>query len=289
MPNPPPTSGVIGAHLVRRNLQHPLGDDVADGVRALAAERECVGIRRRVVFADRGAGIEIIGDHALVDDFQRNDARGFCECGLRLRLIAEGHLERQVARPVRPDLRRPLFKGRLRADNMRQGFPFDVERLGGVARLVERFRHDESHCVADVPHFVRRQHRVWRDDHFLARHAGRARQMAEVGEIPSGQDKMHAGNGPRLVRVLDLEARMGMRRAHHHAVQETGRRMVRHIMSMAANEGIVFLADNRLTDAKFHQGIRTKVIPPAAGGIASAVVRDPCDRRPSAKSHRRPV
>src|SRR6185312_7830273 len=58
--------GRYDAHLVRWQLHDVAGDDVADDVAALAAERQRV--TATVVFGDHAAGVEIIGDQPLVDD-----------------------------------------------------------------------------------------------------------------------------------------------------------------------------------------------------------------------------
>ena len=39
--------------------------------------------------------------------------------------------------------------------DMRQRLPFDLDRLGGVARLIQRIGHDEGDRVADMADLVR--------------------------------------------------------------------------------------------------------------------------------------
>ena len=94
------------AQLFRRDLEHRIGENVAHEVRALAAERQSDAVRCRVVFGDHGAGVEKIGDEALIDDAQRNDLGRRRKCVRGRALVAERHLEGGIAGVSRPHRRR---------------------------------------------------------------------------------------------------------------------------------------------------------------------------------------
>ena len=68
----------------------------------------------------------------------------------------------QVARDVIVDQRR-IRRQRLRGSHHgRQRLVVDLERLRGIARLVERFSHDHGHDVADMAHPAGRHRQMQR-------------------------------------------------------------------------------------------------------------------------------
>ena len=89
-------------HLFGRQLHHRAADDVADDMAALAAERERIALA--VVFGDHAAGIEIIGHQPLIDDRQFDNTRGLGESLLGGARVANLGLEREIVRPLCPDL-----------------------------------------------------------------------------------------------------------------------------------------------------------------------------------------
>ena len=82
--------------------------------------------------------------------------------------------------------------------------------------------------------------------------AGRkqARQVAELLDVVGDQDRADARHAAGLADV-EGEFRMRMRRAQHQRVHRRLWRMVVGIAALAANERVVFLAENALTDAEF--------------------------------------
>ena len=149
------------AHLVERQLEHLAADDVADDVAALAAERQRVAVA--VVFGDHAAGIHVIRDQPLIDDGERDRARGLRERRLGGSRIAELGLEGEIARPVGPHLRRARRKRGHGADHMRQRLPIDRDRLGGILRRGEAVGDHEGDGIADVAHHVLGQDRIDRN------------------------------------------------------------------------------------------------------------------------------
>ncbi len=238
-------------HLVRRDLEHLAANDVADDVAALAADGERVAIA--IVLGDDAAGVEIVGDQPLIDqrDFHlvcrlgEGAARGF--------LIADGGLESEIARPIRPDLRGAGFERRHGADHVRQRLPVDGDGLGGVFGLGERVGNDEGNGVADVADDIARQNRIRRhDDRHVGDHA-RRRQRSKIGHVLGCQQQPHAGHRPYFTEVADAESRVRVRRAQHDRVQTSGRREVGDVVSGAAQQRGVLLARQCLAEAEFHR------------------------------------
>ena len=77
-----------------------------------------------------------------------------------------------------------------------------------------------------------------------------ARQTAEILDVLGRQDRADARQAAGA-RGIDGEFRMRMRRAQHQRVHRRLRRVVVGVAALAANERIVFLAQDALTDAKF--------------------------------------
>jgi hypothetical protein len=218
-------------------------------VRALAAEGQGDPVGWRVVFGDHGAGVEKIGDEALIDDTQRNDP-GRCREGVGGRaLFAERHLEGGIAGA--PHGRRPRLERIERADHMGQRLPIDRYRLGGVFSLLDGVGDDECDGIADVADHVARQHRIGRGVDLHAFGDGDAGQPAQFDEVGRGEHEMDAGQAARHRDIGDAKTRMGMGRAHHHRMQRADRRNVGDIAATAPDERIVFLAGDALRDAEF--------------------------------------
>ena len=276
------------AHHLGRNFQHRLGDDVADDVAALAAEGERVAVA--VVLGDDAAGVHVIGHQALVDDGDGGGAGGLGE-GLpgRMRVAVRG-LEGEIARPVGPHQAGARLERGERAHDMRQRLPIDVHRLGGVLRLFQRVGHHEGDRIADVAHLVARQDRIERHrDIDALQHAGR-RQRPEPGGIVGGQHQAHPGQRAHAVEIDDAEAGVRMRRAQHHRVQGGRRGEIGDVMALPAQQRVVLLARERLTETELHRRLQpfVQIIPPDAakpraggGGRRNAAPA-------SASPHRRP-
>ena len=82
MPKPPPTLGVIRRSLSFGSLEHEFGERIAHEMRALRRGIERRAAARRIVFGNGVARLHRIGDDAVVDEVERDDARGLGERGL---------------------------------------------------------------------------------------------------------------------------------------------------------------------------------------------------------------
>ena len=154
--------GTDHPHLFQRHLQHHAADDLAQAMAALAADRQRQVILLGVVFGDRGARLHEVGDDARIDDRDFGDRMGLCKDGIGCRLVADRHVEQNVARVLGPDLRRALLHGVDEADNRRQRRPVDLDRLERVAGLVDGVGHHEGDGIADVADFIPGEDRVRR-------------------------------------------------------------------------------------------------------------------------------
>ena len=217
MPKPPPTSGRDDAHLFRRQLHHIAGDDVADDVAALAAERQRVTVA--VVLGDHAAGVEIIGHQPLVDDGELDDLCGLGEGVFRGGRVADGDLEGEIAGPVGPDLRRAFLQRLDSAGDVRQRLPVDRDRLGGIFCGRQRVGDDEGDGIPDIARDLAREDRVGRDlDLDVGQHA-RRRQGSEMRNVLGGQHQADARHCPHAAEIADPETCMGVRRAQHDRMQ----------------------------------------------------------------------
>ena len=134
---------------------------------------------------------------------------------------------------------------------MGQRLPVDDDRLGGVLGALDGIRDHEGDRIADVAHLVRLQHPIGRDLDPGAGHEAQARQMAEPGGIGAGEHQRDPRHGAGLRQIGDAKARMRVRRAHHHRMEQSGRRIVGHITAGAAHQRIVLQPPDRLPDAEF--------------------------------------
>src|SRR6185295_9988634 len=108
----------------------------------------------------------------------------------------------------------------------------------------------EGHGVADMAHLVLGEDRVWRAGEGIGFQVEQARQVAEIADLGRGQNQRHARH-PAGLGDVEGEFRVRMRRAQHQRVHRRLWRMVVGIAAPAANQRVVFLAENALTDAEF--------------------------------------
>ncbi len=237
-------------HLLDRNLQDVLAQDVAQPVAALAADRQGQVIALGVVFADRRARLHEACDHARINDRDFGDRMRFRERLVGGLLVADRHVEQHVAGMTGPDLRGARLERVDDAGHGRQRSPLDLDRLDGVARLIDGAGHDEGNGVADMAHFIAGEDRIWRASERIDLQIEQARQVAEIPDVLGRQDQRHAGKPAGAARI-DRELRMRMRRTQHQRVQRGLRREVVGIAALAANERVVLFAQDALTDAEF--------------------------------------
>ncbi len=136
-------------------------------------------------------------------------------------LVAERHLEGDIAGVARPHRRRAGLERIERADHVGQRLPIDRDRLGGVLGLLDGIGDDEGDGVADMADHVARQHRIGRRVDLDAFGDGDAGQRAERGDIRRGKHEVDAGQPARHRDIGDGES------AHGHGASAAPPRAVR--------------------------------------------------------------
>ena len=157
----------------------------------------------------------------------------------------------EVARRLRPNLRRARLARLRRVDHRRQRCVLHTHELCRILRGGERLGHDHGHRLADVVHAVARQHRIGRIAGGAAVRAceghegiGDAWQRAESvrRHVRAGIDGKHAFGG-RCRRCVDRRyVRMGVGRAHEAGVHLALERNVVLKPPAALEKRVVFLA-----------------------------------------------
>ena len=236
-------------HLFDRDLQDVLAQDIAQPMAALAADRQRQMIAPGVIFANHRARFHEIGDDARIDDRYFGDRMGFGECRLGRLLVAERNVEQHIAGMIGPDLRRALLHRVGDADHRGQRRPLDLDRLDRIAGLIDGFGDHECDGIADMAHHAMREDRIGRRLERIDFQIEQARQTAEIPDVLGRQDRGHprqaAGAGG-----IEGKFRVSVRRAQHQRMHRSLRRVVIGIAALAANERIVFLAQDALTDAE---------------------------------------
>ena len=233
------------AQLVLGNAEHEGRQDEAQHMRVLRRRPERVVAGALVVVGRRGARLHGVGDQAVVDDVDLGDVRRLRERRIDIGLHADFPVVDQVARRFRMDLGHALVERLGEVDVGGHHLVVDLDRLGGVTRLVMAVGHDHGDRVADIAHRIERHHRMRRRLVRLAvlvlDHPA-ADQAADlgVGGILAGEDLDHARHrlGRRGVDALDL--RMGMRRTQEVRVGRPRERQVIDIAAGSRQEALVF-------------------------------------------------
>ncbi len=243
------------ADLLGRDAQDILGELVAQARRRLATDPQRDASGRRVETRQRGARLDRTGRQALVDEFEFDHVRRLRKGGVALHGIAVARLAGEVAGRGRPDQRSPVGKRIGDGRDRGQRGVADVDRLGGVARLLAGFGHHRSHGLADVAHDVDRQCMLRRRLGPAAAGAlevPRLRQRLDPGghQFRAGDDGQHAGQRARRGCVERLDARVRMRRAQENQVRLSGQREVLGELAAAGQQAVVFDAADGLAAAE---------------------------------------
>ena len=169
-------------------------------------------------------------------------------------LVAHHQGEGDIVRRLVPDHRRAGLHRVFDRDRRRQRLVIDFDQLGGIARLLDRFGNHEGDALADRAHFVGDQDRPQRAKALRAAHVfgHRRGEAAELvgNDIGAGQNGEHAVGGLGLGGVDALDARVRMRRHHHHAVALVRQVDVVDIAAAAGDEAWVLDPGHWLTDAE---------------------------------------
>ena len=235
---------------------------------ALRAERQREALGLRVVFGHHAARFHVVGDEALVDDLDADDARRPREGGVGGFLAAAMMGEGDIGAEFGIDERRAGRDGLPRAGHRRQAVIVDVDPFRRRLRRLDRIGDDEGDGVADMAGDIGDEQRPQRKEPLRARHDGREllrRRAGITGDVGATEDQAHARRGPRRFEPSDGNACMRHGRAHDDGVQRPGRRVVIGEMTAACDQRRVFLAPDRGAHAEF---ARRRI--PSCRGIAHA-------------------
>jgi hypothetical protein len=155
-------------------------------MRTLTAQRQCEPVLGFVVFRDGRAGVEIIGDQALIDDCEGDRLGGCAKGRVGHLLVPDRFLKRQVARAIRPHQRCSWCKCRHGVNNGCPRPPIDNDCFRSILCLLDGVGNNESDGVADVVDGIARQNVIGGRRNGHARNWKHQRQLAEVGRILAG-------------------------------------------------------------------------------------------------------
>ena len=216
---------------------------------ALAADRQRQMIALGVVFADRRPRLHEIGNDPGIDDRYFGHRMRLGERSLGRLLVADRHVEQHIARMLRPDLRRALLDRIGEADHGRQRRPVDLDRLDRVAGLIDGISDHEGDGIADMAHHAVGEDGIGRAGERIDFQVEQARQAAEILDVIRRQDRADArqafGAGG-----IEGEFGVGVRRAQHQRMHRGLRRVIVGVAALAANQRVVLLAKDALTDAE---------------------------------------
>ncbi len=234
--------------VLRRNVIE-CGKHQSRDMRVLARGPQRVVLLGGVVDAERRARLDRVRDQAVVDDVELGDVLRLGDRHVDGGAIADLPIVDQVVGRLRVKLRCVRLQRFRGIDDGGQLLPVDGDRIGGVARLAARPRHDDRDGLADIAHRVGGERRIGAHIHgasVLRRDRPTADQVADAvsGELRAGEHLDHArhlGRGGG-VDLADLGVRV--RRANERPVAHARHAHVVGVAAAAGDEALVFLADN---------------------------------------------
>ena len=255
-----PAADIRGDHpqLVLGDAQHEGPHQQPDDMRVLARGVECRLPGPTAEIAHGHARLHRVGDEPVVDELQRGDMRGALERRVHRRavLLDKTPVVAQVRRQLVMHLRRAVLQRRLHVHDRRQLLDIDLDRLGGVARLLAGLGHHGGDRIAHMAHLALREHRVPGLLHHLAEPVGdlpAAGDPADPLEIGPGKDTQHTGHA------------RGRRRVHE------GQPPMRHVRPQEMHIGLTAQID--VVGIIPRAGQKPHVLAPLAAGADASVLR----------------
>ena len=239
------------AHFLDRDIQDHLAQHVANAVRTLTAQRQCEPVLGFVVFRDGRAGVEIVGDQALIDDCQGDRLGGCAKGRVGLLLVPDRFLKRQVARAIRPHQRCSWCKCRHGVNNGWPRLPIDNDCFRRILGLLDGVGNNERDRIADVMHVLACQYLVGRHRDVHVRNSQTSSASLPRSAVSSPVRIRRTPGKPRaLVTSVIRNSRIGMGRAQHDGVQRAGRHVIGRIAPRAAQKRVVFHAQDALRNTE---------------------------------------
>ncbi len=144
-----------------------------------------------------------------------------------------------------------------RLDHRRQLGIVQLDRLRGVARLIERLRDHKSDRLTDMANLADGEHRPRRVVARLAVaavervHAGHVAELVGL-HIGPGQNQQHPGHAPRRGGIDFEQPGMRDRRAQNRGKGHAGERDVVGVAAFSGEKPLILVALERLTDSELH-------------------------------------
>ena len=251
----------MDAELVLRLMEKVLRQILAQSVGPLHPGIDRVAVGHRVVAGVAAARFHRHRGDAVDDDPLFDDMIGFGEAGLGRGCVTGLKQEGLVFRAVFPQRAGFVIGGGGGIGDHGQGRVIDRDHLRRVARLIQGFRHDDRHRVADDPHPVGPHAGMRRAIHRRAVTPGQVRHRTgdtaqSVGfVIGPGQHQQHAGHGARFIAINRQDTRLGVGRAQEHRMALPGQGDIVHVPPAAAQQPGVFGARYRLSDGEACHGL----------------------------------
>ena len=248
------------AQVLRRDAEH-LNELALLPHRAAGAGIERIAAGRGVVVAERGARLERHAGDAADMKILRHHMRGARERLVGRLDIAEHGLHRDVVRHLVPQHRRAGPHRILGMQHERQFLVTHFDRLGGVHGLRLGLRHHHGDRFADMPRLVGRQQRIGPDEHRAAVGPGelhvefglrhrivRDRPKLVGGAVGAGEHAEHARHRLRRRGIDRDNARVRIRRTHHHRIGLAVEIEIVGEAALAGDQPRILLARHRLAD-----------------------------------------
>ena len=213
----------------------------------------------------------------LLIELERDDVLGVGEGGVDRVLVAHHQPDRDIVGGLVPHRGRTGLDRVFDIDHRRQRLVVDLDELGGVLGLEQRFGDDKGDALAQGAHFAdgedRAQRAVALRSAHILRHDRRESAKTVGRDIRSGENGEHAGRGLGLGGIDALDAGMGVRRHDHDAMALLRQVDVVDKAAAAGNEAWVLEPGYRLTDAELDHAVPPGfVILPAMRGFRKCIL-----------------
>ncbi len=224
---------------------------VAHGAGALRAAAQQITLAARIIARSSPARLHGMDHDALVHERDPGDVRGRSDDALDLAGVGLGircrarPVHRDVARSVRPDLRRLLAQRLAQIDDRVAFVVLDGDELGGVLRRRQCFRNHDRDRLPDMTRGLVRECRPERNDQLRPAASGERRMLGDVADalhVGAGQNREHAGSRRGRGGVDRLDVGEGMWRTQEIGLRLSAHGGIGHIASETAHQRIILEA-----------------------------------------------
>ena len=234
-----------------RNAQHEGTDHKPRQMRVLRGGEQRVGLVDGVVFRHGGTRLHRVRNKTVVPHFQLDHRGSLGQRGLGGGLVAKLEIEIHVVRHVLVDLH--AFGGGGQINDRSQDLVIDLDKLGRVTRLLQRFRDHRDDMVAHIANRAvgknRMRRLVGRRSVTVGDDPAADRPADAVGsDILAGIDGDHTVGLGGGVSPDRLDVGMRMVRADEMHMELSMTRDVGRVTTGARQKSLVFLAAYRRAD-----------------------------------------